>query len=436
MSKNIESFEDFKLNRQLLNAIDESGYENPTPIQQKVIPLALSGHDVLGIAQTGTGKTAAYLLPLIMKVKYAQGDDPRALILTPTRELAIQVHRNLETLAVYTDLRKIAIYGGIGPKDQIAALEKGVDIIVATPGRFIDLYRQGIIQTKSIKTLVLDEADKMMDMGFMPQIRQILEKIPSKRQNLLFSATFPEKVERLSNEFLTFPERIEITPQATRASTVTHYYYKVPNLHTKARLLGHLLRNSEFSKVIVFVRTKDLANQVFNFIERKVEGGVRVIHSNKAQNSRINAINDFEAGVVRVLVTTDVTARGHDIKGVTHVINYEAPVVYEDYVHRIGRTGRAFQNGEAITFANESDLLHLEEIERVIREKIPEKTMPSEIEVSDTPFVERQQIAREIDRMKRKKDPDFKGAFHEKKKRDVTRPTAKNKNRKNRGKRR
>ncbi|HBH22784.1 MAG TPA: DEAD/DEAH box helicase [Cytophagales bacterium] len=419
MSKNIESFSDFKLNRQILNAVEDAGFESPTPVQLKVVPLALAGHDVLGIAQTGTGKTAAYLLPIIMKLKYAQGDAPRTLIVPPTRELVLQVERQAMELAKYTDLRIAAIYGGVGAKDQLETLQNGVDILVATPGRFIDLYRKGALHTKTINTLVLDEADKMMDMGFMPQIRQILEKIPSKRQNLLFSATFPAKVEKLSEEFLTFPERVEITPQATRASTVSHYYYKVPNLQTRARLLQYLLKDESFEKVMIFVRTKDLANQVFNFIERKIEGGVRVVHSNKAQRSRINAIRDFEAGEIRVLVTTDVTARGHDIKGVSHVINYGAPLVYEDYVHRIGRTGRAFQSGEAITFADEADLLHLMQIEKIIREKIPEKPMPGVIEIAETPFNEKQQIAREIDHFKRKEGPDYKGAFHEKKPRPI-----------------
>jgi len=430
MSKNIETFEDFNLNKQLLQAIADAGYKTPTPIQIEAIPLCLAGHDVLGIAQTGTGKTAAYLLPLLMKVKYAKENDPRALILAPTRELAMQIYENAKALSAYTDLRSTVIYGGVGAQQQINEIGQGVDILVATPGRFLDLYRRNAIVTKQIKILVMDEADKMMDMGFMPQIREILEKIPVKRQNLLFSATFPPNVEKLSQEFLEFPEKIEVTPQATRAETIEHYYYQVPNIKTKVYLLFHLLKDPRMEKVIVFVRTKDAANSIFNALERKTNDEVRVIHSNKAQRSRINAIRDFSEGKVRILVTTDVTARGHDIQGVSHVVNFEVPLIYEDYVHRIGRTGRAYNNGVAITFANKSDEMHLKKIEEIIREQIPLKDFPDEVEVFDTPFEESQKIAMDIDKMKRKENPDFKGAFHEKKNRPTQKSNFKGKKKK------
>lgn len=233
MSNEASTFEAFKLNRQLLNAVADAGYVHPTPIQEKAIPLALAGHDVLGIAQTGTGKTAAYVLPLLMKVKYAQGDHARAVIMAPTRELVMQIEEVVLQMAKHTDLRMVALYGGLGPKTQIEILEKGVDIIVTTPGRFLDIYRKGKILTKEIKTLVLDEADKMMDMGFMPQIRSILEIIPIKRQNLLFSATFGERIDRFAAEFLEFPERVEVTPQATTAETIGQVKYLVPNIRTK-----------------------------------------------------------------------------------------------------------------------------------------------------------------------------------------------------------
>ncbi|MCL4142575.1 UNVERIFIED_CONTAM: hypothetical protein GTU68_062838 [Idotea baltica] len=298
------SFEDLKLSRQFLNAIDDLGYTDPTPIQQKAIPRAMAGHDLLGIAQTGTGKTAAFVLPILMKVKYAQGDHPRALIMAPTRELVMQIKANLDGLAAYTDLRIVALYGGLGPKQQIEALEKGVDIIVSTPGRFLDIYKKGLILTKQIKIMVLDEADKMMDMGFMPQIKSMLEIMPRKRQNMLFSATMPDKV---------------------------------------------------------------------------------------------------------------VTARGMDISMVSHVINFDVPLIYEDYVHRIGRTGRANNTGVAITFANEVEMIHIGRIEKIIRKPIPRKEMPEKVVVEKTPFEEKQLIDREIDLIKRREDPDFKGAFHEKK---------------------
>lgn len=411
------TFEDFNLNRQLLNAVSEAGYEQPTDIQEQAIPLILAGHDVLGIAQTGTGKTAAYVLPILYKVKYAQGSAPRALILAPTRELVMQIGDAIEQLGQYTDLRTLCLYGGLGPKTQIEALTAGVDILVSTPGRFMDLYLRGDIITKELKVMVLDEADKMMDMGFMPQIRRILEIIPRKRQNLLFSATFPEKVEKFSFEFLEFPTRIEVTPQATTATTVNQVIYSVPNLHTKINLLSYLLQDPAFQKVMIFVRSKEVADNIHKFISRKVfsEDEVRVIHANKGQNTRINAMQAFRDNTIRVLVATDVAARGIDVQEVTHVINFDVPLIYEDYVHRIGRTGRAFRTGEAITFVTEAEEYHIEKIEKIIGQEIPVEFLPEAVEVTNTPFQERQDMLREVDDQRKKEDPTFKGAFHEKK---------------------
>ncbi len=409
------SFEELKLNRQLINATEDLGYTEPSEIQYKAIPQILAGHDLLGIAQTGTGKTAAYLLPILMKAKYAQGADPRALIFAPTRELCIQINENIRELAKYTDLRHTAIYGGTGMKSQIEAISSGIDILVATPGRFMDIYLKGEVKVKQIKTLVLDEADKMMDMGFMPQIRRILEVIPTKRQNLLFSATFPEKIERWSEEFLEFPMRIEVTPQATPVETVRQKLYRVPNLKTKINLLQYLLNDPAFSKVIIFSRTRKNADNIFNFVQRKVDRNTRVIHANKDQNTRINAMDAFKDGEVRILVSTDVAARGIDVSQVSHVINFDVPIVYEDYVHRIGRTGRAKSTGEAITFANKAEEYHIEEIEKIIQMSIPLHDIPAQVEIEKTDFEEKQEIDREIDLIRRRRDPEFKGAFHEKK---------------------
>ncbi|HEY0655954.1 MAG TPA: DEAD/DEAH box helicase [Chryseosolibacter sp.] len=410
------SFENFNLNRQLLNAVSEAGFETPTEIQLKAIPLILGGQEVIGIAQTGTGKTAAYALPVLMKVKYAQGKDPRALILAPTKELTIQISEHIAQLAKYTDLRIFALYGGVGASQQIKAIENGVDILIATPGRFMELYLQGDLPTKLIKTLVLDEADRMMDMGFMRQLRKIFEVIPPKRQNLLFSATFSDRIESLSKEFLEFPVKIEVTPQATTASKVEQVLYKVPNLKTKINFLEYLLRNEEaFNRVLIFTRTKEAANNVFKYLERKGFGPVKAIHSNKDQNTRINAVNDFKEGKLRILVSTDVTARGIDVTKVSHVINFDVPILYEDYVHRIGRTGRAFQEGKAITFATDAELYHIDKIQKLIRETIPVKELPSDVEVEETPKFEAKDMAREIDAQKRKEDPTFQGAFHERK---------------------
>lgn len=410
-------FENFKFNKQLLNAISEAGYVKPTEIQQKGIAPILSGQDVMGIAQTGTGKTAAFVLPLLMVLKYAQGNDPRALILCPTRELAIQIEEHITMFSTYLDLRTVVLYGGLGPKRQKEQLAEGCDIIVSTPGRFLDLYLSGDINTKFLKYLVLDEADKMMDMGFISKIHRILEVVPRKRQNLLFSATMSEMVRKIAGDFLEFPTVIEVTEQATPAQTVIQQLYFVPNLKTKINLLQYLFSNDEvFHRVIVFCKTRMVADQVFNFLSRKYgEEIVRVVHANKGQNTRINSINAFKAGTVRFLVATDVAARGLDVSNVSHVINFEVPIVIEDYVHRIGRTGRAFNKGEAITFATDAEKYYIKKIETLIRQRIPIVELPKEVFVEQTPYEERQAIAREIDNQKRKDNPDYQGAFHEKK---------------------
>ncbi len=417
----INPFAEFNLNPQLNNAIKEAGYLVPTEIQKLAIPQIMAGQDVLGIAQTGTGKTAAFLLPILMKVKYAQGMHMRALILAPTRELVMQIDKELAQLAQFTDIRHVALFGGLGPKAQIESINKGIDIIVATPGRFLDIYLKGEITVKELKTLVLDEADKMMDMGFMPQIRNILEVIPSKkRQNLLFSATFPPRVENLSNEFLEYPLKIEAAPQASTAKSITQKLYELPNFKTKINLLELLLRGTDetFNRVIVFTRTKEFADNIFKFLERKVVGDwdIKVIHSNKGQNTRINAMEAFKEGNIRVLVTTDVASRGIDIPKVSHVINFDVPLIYEDYVHRIGRTGRAQEIGEAITFMTKAEEYHIRKIEGIIKQEIPKFSLPDGLKIEQTSPEENKLMLLEIDNQKKREDPTFKGAFHEKKK--------------------
>lgn len=412
-----ETFEDFKFNRQILNAIANAGYTQPTPVQQKAIPPILNGQDVMGIAQTGTGKTAAYVLPILMKLKYAQGNDPRGLIIAPTRELAMQIEENIKAFAVNTDLRVVVVYGGLGPKTQIEQINKGVDIIVATPGRFMDIYLAGHIVTKNLQVLVLDEADKMMDMGFMPQLNRILEVVPRKRQNLLFSATMSDKIHQLSANFLEHPTVIEVTPQATPAATVTQKLYFVPNIKTKINLLKKLLEeNGEIKKLMIFCKTRTSAEDVFRFLSRKYkEDEVRVLHANKGQNTRINSINAFKNDEVKILVATDVAARGIDVADVSHVINFDVPIVIEDYVHRIGRTGRAYNSGEAITFCTPSELYYIRKAEKLIKQSIEVVNIPADVFIEETPYEERQAQAREIDLQKRRENPDFKGAFHEKK---------------------
>ena len=410
-------FEDFDFNRQILNAIADAGYTEATPIQEKAIPPLLNGQDVLGIAQTGTGKTAAYVLPIIMKLKYAQGEHARALIIAPTRELAMQIEENVRAYAKYTDLRTVILYGGLGPKPQIEALKKGVDIIVATPGRFMDLYLAGHIVTAGFKFLVLDEADKMMDMGFMPQINRILEVVPRKRQNLLFSATMSDRIQVLAGNFLEFPTVIEVTPQATPATTIEQSIYMVPGVKTKINLLRYLLDHTEnIQKMIIFCKTRVSAEDVYKFLVRKFsEKEVKVLHANKGQNTRINSINAFKNDEVKILVATDVAARGIDVSNVSHVINFDVPVVIEDYVHRIGRTGRAYNLGEAITFCTPSEDYYMKKVQRLIKQTILVNELPADVFVEQPGYDERQAQAKEIDMQKRKDNPDFKGAFHEKK---------------------
>lgn len=411
------TFDDFNFNKQIRTAIAEAGYTEPTPIQQKAMPPIMAGQDVMGIAQTGTGKTAAFVLPILMKLKYAQGMDPRALILSPTRELAMQIEGDIRQLAAHTDLRTVVLYGGLGPKAQKAALEKGVDIIVATPGRFLDLYLEQYIATKQLQVLVMDEADKMMDMGFISKLHRILEVVPRKRQNLLFSATMSELVHKIAGDFLEFPTVVEVTAQATPAQTVSQSLYYVPNLKTKINLLQHLLQDGEaFHRLIVFCKTRAVADNVHKFLERRYGADdVRVIHANKGQNTRINSINAFKEGSIRILVATDVAARGLDVSNVSHVINFDVPIVIEDYVHRIGRTGRAANTGDAITFCNPAEEYYVRKIEKLIRQSIPVVEIPEGVFVEATGFEERQEIARQIDGQKRKENPDFQGAFHEKK---------------------
>lgn len=406
----------YKINKQMLQAIADVGFKSPTEIQRKCFTLIQGGQQVIGIAQTGTGKTAAYLIPLLQKINYSQDIGPRALILVPTKELTRQVADAAMKLAAHTDMRIISLFGGVGIKSQAEQIQQGADIIVATPGRLLELYQQKKLMTKHIKTLVIDEADRMMDMGFIHQLRKILDILPSKRQNLLFSATFPEKVEKLSEEFLEFPHKVEVTPQATVARQVHQVYYEVPNFKTKINFLERLLSDkARFTRVIIFTRTKETANNIYKFIERRNFGPVRVIHSNKGQNTRMNALGDFSKGEVRVLVATDVSARGIDILKVSHVINFDVPTRHDDYVHRIGRTGRASEVGQAITMATEPELSHIEKIEKLIREKIPLKKLPAEVKVEETPFEEAQMMAKAIDNQRKREDPNFKGAFHEKK---------------------
>ena len=410
------TFEELKVAKSILKSLDDIGFKVPTPIQQKAIPKINSGGNLVGVAQTGTGKTAAYLLPLLSRLQKPEGVDPRVVILVPTRELAIQVGEDIAELTAYSELRHAAVFGGIGWTKHAALVELGIDIIVATPGRLWDLYQVGVLRLKKVKHLVIDEADRMLDMGFMPQLKQLQEIIPARRQNLLFSATFSPAIEKLAEEFLDFYDKLEVAPSATTVSEVTQKAYKVPNYRTKLNLIKYLLEDEEkFTRVVIFVKTKEHAEGVFKVIQRKSEGEKRILHSNKAQNSRINSIQAFKSGDVRILITTDVSARGMDVSMVSHVINFDLPRDYDDYVHRIGRTARAGNKGDAITLIDPADEWHWKNILKLIRKDIELLPLPEEVEVLETEFGENQDQLREIDRQRQIDDPTFQGAFHQKK---------------------
>ncbi|MBK6399105.1 MAG: DEAD/DEAH box helicase [Bacteroidetes bacterium] len=437
MSEESVDFLDFKLNKQLWSAIADAGYETPTEIQAKAIPLILAGNDVVGVAQTGTGKTAAYLIPLIMKIKYAKGTDPRALIVVPARELALQVHESIKMLAKYTDLRSVALVGGVGTKSQKDALAEGVDIVVATPGRLMDMYLPGFLKLKLLQVFIMDEAERLLDMGFRLQIGRMLEVMPRKRQNLLFSATWNEKVQQVSEDFLLSPTVIRINPEVKTVKSVSQVVYFTPNLRTKINLLDHFIKDEKYRKMIIFCKTKTTATNIYKYLDRKYgEESVRVVHGNKDQNTRINAIKLFKEEKIRFLVATDVAARGIDIEDVSHVFNFEVPLVYEDYIHRIGRTGRAQKIGDSITFCAPNDEYHLKKIQKLIGDKIPVAQIPVEVEILPTPYEEEQVMRRQIDDQRKREDPEFQGAFHDKKgfqhskKGDVPKNKVKGKNKK------
>ena len=420
----MKTFEELKVSKSLLKSLEDIGFTEPTPIQEMIIPVIFSGSNVVGIAQTGTGKTAAYLLPLLTRLVRKEGDEPRAVVLVPTRELSVQVGEDTSELIDFTDIRHAAVYGGVGWTKHADLISGGVDILIATPGRLWDLYQANAVSLRKVKYVVIDEADRMLDMGFMPQLRQLFEIIPHKRQNLLFSATFSEKIEEMAQEFLDHYEKIEVAPSATPAELVDQKVYMVPNYKTKLNLIRHLLEDELiFSRIIIFVKTKEAADDVFKVIKRKTEGEKRIVHSNKGQSTRMNAMSDFKEGKIRILISTDMSARGLDVTMVSHVINFDIPPHYEDYVHRIGRTARAGNHGVAITLVAPDEEWHLKKIEKLIRMQIPVVDIPIEVEIETTGFEENQRQLREIDRQKKIDDPSFKGAFHVKKRRPEPKKT-------------
>lgn len=363
------SFQSLNLNSALLRAIEQQGYTEPTPIQVQAIPVVLSGQDVMAAAQTGTGKTAAFSLPLVHRLaQSAERNVIRTLILTPTRELAAQVADNVSVYAQAVGLRCDVVYGGVKIKPQMARLRRGVDILVATPGRLLDLYGQRALDFSKVECLVLDEADRMLDMGFIPDIRKIIKLLPRKRQNLMFSATLSGDIRKLAESFLYKPMRIDISPKNTTADTVEQWIHRVDQVR-KAELLSHLIWDKVWDPVLIFTSTKHGANRLVKHLE-KAKIPSMAIHGNKTQGARNRALQSFKDGNIRALVATDVAARGIDIEQLPYVVNYDLPNVAADYVHRIGRTGRAGQAGQAISLVSLFESKELADIEKLIKRKL------------------------------------------------------------------
>jgi ATP-dependent RNA helicase RhlE len=410
------TFQELNLNTPLLNALDDLGYKHPTTIQQKIFPVIMSGRDVCGIAQTGTGKTLAYLLPCLRLWKFSKDKFPQLLIVVPTRELVKQVTAEIEKLTTYMNVVTVGVYGGVNMKPQKLEVEQGCDVVVATPGRLLDLVLDGSLRLKAIKRLVIDEVDELFNLGFRTQINNVLDRLPEQRQNLLFSATITEEVEVLMNAYFRQPERVEAAPTGTPLTSINQYLYEIPNFYTKVNMLELLLTTDEsMQKVLIFAATKQMADDIFEQLEAKFPGKGSVIHSNKAQNHRFNTINSFRDGTYRFIVATDLVARGIDISEVSHVINFDVPEEKEAYMHRIGRTGRADKNGISITFVTEKEKVYLAAIEELMNYSVPLLPAPDELVISDVLTEdEKPKVRMRETLIVLPKVSESKGAFHEK----------------------
>ncbi|MCW4470108.1 DEAD/DEAH box helicase [Flavobacterium sp. MFBS3-15] len=409
------TFHDLDLPKALQKAIDGLGFTSPTPIQERAMPVILSGRDMMGIAQTGTGKTFAYLLPILKQWKFAKTDTPRVVIVVPTRELVVQVVEEVEKLTEFMSVRTLGVYGGVNINTQKTSVYNGVDVLVGTPGRMMDLALDGVVRFDEVQKLVIDEFDEILNLGFRFQVTSILSMMRQKRQNILFSATMTDEVDEMLNDFFDFPEEVSLAPSGTPLEKITQLAYSVPNFLTKINLLKMLLENESLSRVLVFINNKKTADLVADALEEEYPGQFGVIHSNKSQNYRLNTMASFQRGDIRGIVTTDVMARGLDISDITHVINMEFPEVAEQYIHRIGRTGRADKEGTAISFIGPK-----EEDIQVQAEVLMEKELDL-LPLPEGLKIEERRLEFEKDRLKVKqlfkiKKPEGGGeAFHEKK---------------------
>ncbi len=376
-------FEDFKLSKYLRYAIEDLGYQEPTPIQSEVFPIIRAGRNVVGISQTGTGKTFAYMLPILQDLKFSTDLHPKVLVLVPTRELVLQVVEQIESYAKYLTVRVIGVYGGTNINTQAQLLAPGVDIVVATPGRLYDLVLNGALKIKMVNKLVVDEVDVMLDLGFRFQLNNIFELLPERRQNVMFSATMTEEVDDLISDFFIDPAKISIALSGTPLENIAQSCYLVENFYTKVNLLEHLIKNKdEFNKVLIFVSTKKNADKLYDQLANRFGKEMVIIHSNKSQNYRARSIEHFNDGRSRILIATDVIARGLDLDKISHVINMDAPAFPENYMHRIGRTGRAEHEGKSILFYTEKETEAKESIELLMAYEIPSVAFPEEVEIS------------------------------------------------------
>jgi ATP-dependent RNA helicase RhlE len=410
------TFSDLNLTTPLRNAIADLGFEHPTPIQEQSFNIISAGKDVVGIAQTGTGKTFAYALPILKTLPFSTQDNPRVLVLVPTRELVVQVVEEFEKMAKYTNFRVLGVYGGTNINTQKQAIAKGLDIIVATPGRLYDLALTHVLQLKSIQKLVIDEVDVMLDLGFRHQLLNLFHLLPERRQNIMFSATMTKDVDELITEFFINPERVSIAVSGTPLENISQERFNVPNFYTKVNLLNHLLSDTEtYTKVLIFVAYKRMADRLFDQLEESFYGQSCVIHSNKTQNYRLRSISQFEEGANRILIATDVMARGLDIDNISHVINFDTPDYPENYMHRIGRTGRAEKEGHSIVLSTVAEQESIETIEALMQMTIAVSELPEAVEVSKELIEEEQPHHNERNNpLKRKTDEDAPGpAFHD-----------------------
>lgn len=410
----MESFNEFNISKQLQYAITDLGFEKPTPIQAQSFSVIMSGTDMVGIAQTGTGKTFAYMLPILQDLKFSKETNPRVLVMVPTRELVLQVVEEIEKFGKYASVRVIGVFGGTNINRQKEAVAEGADIIVATPGRLYDLVVSRALQLKAIKKVVIDEVDVMLDLGFRFQLTNILELLPTKRQNIMFSATMTDDVNVFIHDFFIAPTTVSVTVSGTPLENISQFAYAVPNFYTKANLLKNLLQNEkDFKKVLIFVPNKKSADLLFDILDEFFGSEVAVIHSNKTQNYRIRSIENFNAEKTRILVTTDVMARGLDLDQISHVINFDVPNFPENYMHRIGRTGRAEQDGTAILLYTEMEQDAKAAIEDLMNLEIAELEFPKEVEISKQLTYEEQPQVVEINNPNNMEEVG--PAFHEKK---------------------